>query len=80
MGRGPHPTSASPLTGITAGILGHARMDTEPIAATTQNWNHTAAFSRGGDGEYLTFRCVGELPSVSSFDYLVSPTPCPPPF
>jgi len=29
---------------------------------TIQNWNHTAVFSRGGNGEYLTFWYVGQIP------------------
>jgi len=44
------------------GTFGHLRKDTEPIAVTTQNWNHTAVFSRGGNGEYLTFWYVGQIP------------------
>ena len=43
------------------GTAGHTRKDTEPIAVTTYNWDHTAVFSRGGNGEYLTFWYVGQI-------------------
>ena len=46
---------------IPSPTLGHTRKDTEPIAVTTYNWNHTAVFSRGGNGEYLTFWYVGQI-------------------
>ena len=53
---------------------GHTRKDTEPIAVTTYNWNHTAVFSRGGNGEYLTFWYVGQITedAVSQFVRAIS--------
>jgi len=47
-------------TAITSTVV-HTRKDTEPIAVTIQNWNRTAVFSRGGNGEYLTFWYVGQI-------------------
>ena len=54
----------APPTGTGAGTVGHARRDTELIVVATQNWDHTAVFSRGGNEEYLTFWYVCRYPMM----------------
>ena len=60
--QGTQTNDQTPPTSTGADIVGHTRKDTEPIAVTIQNWNHTAVFSRGGNGEYLTFWYAGQIP------------------
>ena len=62
------------ITTLSCPTPGHTRKDTEPIAVTTYNWNHAAVFSRGGNGEYLTFWYVGQITedAVSRFMRVIS--------
>ena len=60
--QGTQARDRAPPAGAGASIVGDTRKDTEPITVAIQDWDHTAVFSRGGNGEYLAFWYVRQVP------------------